>query len=153
MADNETSAGGGAADPAPEDAGACDWRPQAEIAWNIAQAKSLKEQAAKGGLRFEAVLGPAQALWFLGLIERRKFGDAGEALFVMLGEMQDLEPHGDLRKELLKRSLDAALNDPGPPVPLEDIFASLNEKREGPKPAPAIWKPWPGELDEQEASG
>ena len=130
------------AQPAPEAAGECDWRPRAEIAHNIAQAKTLREQAATGGLAFEAWLPPQQALWFLGLIEGGRFADPYEALFNLLGEAQDLAPHEDLRKELLKRSLDAALDNPGAPSPIEDCVLDMRGKMKGPQPDPAIWKDW-----------
>ena len=142
---NETTPA--APDASIADGNACDWRPRAEIAHNMAQAKALKDKARAGGLRFEVQLAPSQALWLLGLIESGKFADPGEALFVMLGEQQDLEPHADLRKEILKRSLDAALNDPGPMIPLEDVFCDIRKKMEGPQPEPAVWQSWPGAGD------
>jgi hypothetical protein len=40
----------------------------------IAQARALREQAGKGGLRFEAYLPPDLAEWLLDLIERGVFG-------------------------------------------------------------------------------
>jgi len=46
--------------------------PEAQAA-RIAQARALREQAAKGGLRFEAYLPPDLAEWLLGLIERGIF--------------------------------------------------------------------------------
>ena len=121
----------------------CDLRPRAEIAFNIAQAKALKEAAAKGGLSFEAWLPPQQALWLLGLVESGKYADPHEALFNLLGEAQDLAPHEDLRKELLKRSLEAALM-PGDAIPIEDSVPGVREQISGPQPEPAIWEDWPG---------
>ncbi len=43
------------------------------------------------------------------------FLDPSKAVFVILGEHEELEPHADLRQELLKRSIDAAIADPRPP--------------------------------------
>jgi len=43
--------------------------PEAYLA-RIAQARALREQAGKGGLRFEAYLPPDLAEWLLDLIER-----------------------------------------------------------------------------------
>ena len=68
-----------------------------------AQARALREQARKGGLRFDAYLPPSLAEWLLELIERGIFADPSEAVFVILGEHRDLEPHADLRREALKR--------------------------------------------------
>ncbi len=123
----------------------CDLRPRAEIAYNVAQAKALRAQAEKGGLAFEAWLPPQQALWILDLIEHNKYGDPGEAVFNLLGEAQDLAPHDDLRKELLKRSLDAALNNPGPVVPIEACVPDMLSRMGGSQPEPAEWQDWPGE--------
>src|SRR5208337_1519420 len=93
------------------------WPAAEEKAKNIAQAKALKEKVQNGGLRFEAYLPPGLAEWLLGLIERGVFVDPSEAVFVILGEHKDLEPHADLRTEILRRSLEAAINDPRPPIP------------------------------------
>lgn len=130
----------------------CDLRPRAEIAHNIAQAKALKPQAAKGGLAFEAWLPPQQALFLLGLVESGKFADPHEALFNLIGEAQDLAPHEDLRKELLKRSLDAALM-PGERVPIEDCVLDMRERIEGPRPEPAVWKEWSPQEAGEDNSG
>jgi antitoxin ParD1/3/4 len=127
----------------------CDWRPRSEIAHNIAQAASLKAQAEKGGLVFEAYLPPSQAVWLLSLIEQRKFADPADALINLLGEAQDLAPHEDLRKELLKRTLDAALM-PGEPVPIEACVPDMRSRMDGPQPEPAVWREWPGDQPEAE---
>ena len=82
-----------------------DWRTVAERESDIAQARTLREQARKGGLRFEAYLPPNLAEWVLDLVEEGVFTDPGEAVFVILGEHKDLEPHADLREEILRRSL------------------------------------------------
>jgi len=87
---------------------------QADADKRIAQAKALRQQAGKGGLRFEAYLPPDLAEWLLDLIERGVFADPSEAVFVILGEHRDLEPHADLRRELLSRSCQAAIDDPPP---------------------------------------
>ena len=135
--------------PAPDsaDAASCDLRPFAERAHNIAQAKGLREQAERGGLVFDAWLPPQQALWFLGLIEQGKFADPADALFNLLGEAQDLAPHDDLRRELLKRSLDASLNNPGPAIPIEACVPDMLSRIEGTQPEPAVWTEWDGAGD------
>ena len=53
-------------------------------AMRIAQARALKEQAGKGGLRFEAYLPPGLAEWLLDLIERGVFADPSEAATVIV---------------------------------------------------------------------
>jgi antitoxin ParD1/3/4 len=79
-----------------------DWRTPAERAADIAQARALREQARKGGLRFEAYLPPRLAEWLLDLVEQGVFTDPDEAVFVIRGEHKDLEPHAGLREELLR---------------------------------------------------
>jgi antitoxin ParD1/3/4 len=116
------------------------WPSAEEKARSVAQAKALREQAKKGGLRFEAYLPPALANWLLDLIERGEFFDPSEAAFVILGEHQELEPHADLRRELLKRMVQSAIDDPRPGIPGEEVFERLREKLEGPQPEPAVWK-------------
>ena len=75
----------------------------------------------EGGLRFEAYLPPKLALWLLDLIEQGTFLDLSEAMFVILGEHKELEPHADLRQELLKRSIEAAADDPRPGISSEEL--------------------------------
>jgi antitoxin ParD1/3/4 len=116
------------------------WPTADEKAKNIAQAKALKEQAQKGGLRFEAYVPPGLAEWLLELIEQGVFVDPSEAVFVILGEHKDLEPHADLRRELLKRILQAAIDDPRPSIPHEEVMARLRKFAAEPRPEPAEWR-------------
>jgi len=105
----------------------------------VAQAKALRKQAAEGGLRFEAYLPPQLAEWLLGRIEKGVFLDPREAVFVLLGEHEDLEPHIDLRQELLRRRLNAAIDDPRPSIPAQQVFDELRKKMAAPRPEPAVW--------------
>src|SRR3546814_4473970 len=73
------------------------------------QAKALREQARAGGLRFEAYLTGDQADWQLERIERGMFADPSEAVFAIVKNFIDMEPHPDLRDELLRRILDASI--------------------------------------------
>ena len=115
------------------------WPSAEEKAKNIAQAKALRVQAEKGGLLFSAYLPPGLADWLLGLIEKGTFHDPSEAVFVILGEHQDLEPHPDLRREILARSLQAAIDDSRPSIPAEEVFKELRELRALPL-EPAVWE-------------
>ena len=117
-----------------------DWRTPSERARDIAQAMALREQACKGGLRFEVFLPPGLAEWVLDFVERGVFVDPSAAVFVILGEHQDLEPHGDLRTEILKRSLDASINDPRPPIPLDEFKKKMAERMAELRPEPAVWR-------------
>lgn len=122
------------------DTDAPEWPDPADEAHAVQQAKRLRDQAAKGGLRFEAYLPPSLALWLLDRIERGKFLDPSEAVFVILGEHEELEPHADLRRELLKRSIQAAADDPRPGIPAEEVRKHLLELRKEPRQEPARWE-------------
>jgi hypothetical protein len=106
---------------------------------DIAQAKALREQACAGGLRFEAYLPPGPAEWLLDLIARGVFTDPSEAVFVMLGKQQELEPHADLREELLRRSCQEALDDPRPGISPEEMKERMETLLAAPRPQPAVW--------------
>ncbi len=75
------------------------------------QARSLREQARKGGLEFEAYLPPDMADWILDLVEREIFVDPSEAVFVLMGQAREIAPHDDIKHELLQRSLERGLRD------------------------------------------
>ena len=119
---------------------ATEWPDPADKAHAVEQARRLRDQAAKGGLRFEAYLPSGLALWLLDRIEQGTFLDPSEAVFVILGEHEELEPHADLRQELLKRNIQAAADDPRPGISGEEMKALLREKRKAPLPEPARWE-------------
>ena len=127
-------------DEAMTDTDAPEWPDPADKAHAVEQAKRLRNQVAEGGLRFEAYLPPSLALWLLDLIEQDRFLDPSEAVFVILGEHKELAPHADLRRELLKRSIEAAADDPRPGISGEEMKAELREKRKAPLPEPARWE-------------
>jgi hypothetical protein len=97
-------------------------------------------QAQEGGLRFETYLPPQLADWLLGLIDRGVFSSPDEAAFVILGEHRELEPHADLRHELLKRIIQSSIDDPCPGVSAEEFFEKMRQKFVAPLPEPAVWK-------------
>lgn len=116
-----------------------EWPPAEEKARNVARAKALRQQAGKDGLAFRAYLPPSLADWLLGLVERGTFADPSEAVFIMLGQCRELEPHGDLRRELLERALQAAIDDPRPSIPAEEVFERLRKELASPR-QPAVWE-------------
>ena len=116
-----------------------DWRTPEDRARDIAQAKTLREQASKGGLRFEVFLPSGLAEWSLDFVAHGVFVDPSEAVFVILGEHRDLEPHADLRRESLKRSLQAALDDPRSGISVEEYMEKARKRRQEPRPEPAVW--------------
>ena len=117
-----------------------DWRTEAERESDIAHARSLREQARKGGLRFEVFLPSSLAEWLLDLVEEGVFTDPGEAAFVILGEYRDLEPHADLREEILRRTLQAAMDDPHPGFTLDEVKERFDKLRSEPRADPAVWR-------------
>ncbi len=107
----------------------------------IEQAQALRKKVAEGsGLSFETYLTPDQAEWILEKVEKGLFVDPCEAVFVIMQEAKELEPHKDLRDELLRRSLQEAEDDPRPPIPGEEVFARLSEKMRQPRPETVIWQ-------------
>jgi antitoxin ParD1/3/4 len=116
-----------------------DWRTAAERESDIAHARALREQARKGGLRFEVYLPSSLAEWMLDLVERGVFTDPSEAVFVILGEHKELEPHADLREELLRRTLQAAMDDPRPRVTMEEFNERIAKLRSELR-EPAVWR-------------
>jgi hypothetical protein len=110
---------------------------------NADQARALRAQAATGGLRFEAYLPPELADWLLDEIERGVFADPSEAVFVILGEHRELEPHADLREELLRRTVQAAIDDPHPSLSGDEVETQLRELADTPLPEAAVWRKTP----------
>lgn len=100
---------------------------------------ALKGKAREGGLRFEAYLTPDLATWVLEMIERGEFDSPSEAVFALLRESKDLHEFPDLRKQLLRRILEAAIDDQRPSAPAEEAFARLRTRMERPLPEPAVW--------------
>ncbi|MFC0206559.1 CopG family transcriptional regulator [Sphingobium terrigena] len=105
-----------------------------------AQARALREQARAGGLRFEAYLTGDQADWLLERIERGLFHDPSEAVFAIVQNFRELEPHRDLRDALLGRMLDAARADLEPGRPIDEVFDELRRDMAKPRPEPARWE-------------
>jgi len=120
-----------------------DWDGPETLAKLKAQAKALREQARLGGLRFEAYLPPTIADWLLDHVECGTFRDPSEAVFVLLGEQQELEPHADLRREFLKRRIQARLDDPRPGIRADEVFARLEKMFDEPRSKPAVWSKLP----------
>jgi Arc/MetJ-type ribon-helix-helix transcriptional regulator len=100
----------------------------------------LREQARAGGLRFDAYLPPDLAKWLLSLIERGMFADPSEAVFAITMEYRELEPHADLREELERRACQAAIDDPRPRIPHEQVMEMLKQRAAAPRPEPAVWR-------------
>jgi hypothetical protein len=103
------------------------------------EARKVRKTATEGGLRFQAYLPPELALWLLDRIEQGMFLDPSEAVFVLIKEARALEPHLDLRQELLKRQILSATNDLRPSISAEEFKARFEAMRQRPRPEPPIW--------------
>ena len=104
------------------------------------QAKALREQARAGGLRFEAYLPGSMADWLLAQIERGRFADHSEAVFLIVQNFIEMEPHRDLQDELLRRILQARIDDPRPGIPHDEACARIDRLLAEPRPDPARWE-------------
>jgi antitoxin ParD1/3/4 len=103
------------------------------------QAHLIRDEARAGGLRFEEYLPGRLADWLLEQVEKGHFADPSEAVFVMVSLFRDLEPYQDLRDELLRRKLQAAMDDPRPTKPASEVFDALERRYAEPLPPPARW--------------
>jgi antitoxin ParD1/3/4 len=93
-----------------------------------AQAAALKVEAAEHGLRLETYLVPSVAEWVLAEVERGRFLDPSEAVFVAMQAFMELEGHPDLKEELFDREMAKSLADEGPSIPGEEVAARLRER-------------------------
>jgi antitoxin ParD1/3/4 len=123
-----------------DDSSQPDWRTPEQRAQDIARATALRQQASKGGLRFEVYLPLGLAEWILDFVAQGVFVDPSQAVFVMLGEQRDLEPHDDLRVEILRRSVEASRNDPHPGFSAEEVEERMRKLLAEPRPEPAAWR-------------
>ena len=103
---------------------------------------SVRRQAAEGGLRFDAYLPPGLAEWVIGLVEQEIFHSPSEAVFVAMQSFRELDDHPDLKRELLKRTLQnrVASVEEGGGIPAEEVMERLRNAIEGPGAEPAVWE-------------
>lgn len=119
------------------------WPPKDMEDWAKQQAQSIRDDASDGGLRFQAYLPPALALWLLDRIENGLFVDPSEAVFVLFKQARDMEPHLDLEQDLLHRQILSAINDPRPSVTADELMARFKAAPEKRRPDPVIWQTKP----------
>ena len=107
----------------------------------IDQARTLRTPTQTGGLKFEAYLPPDLALWVLDMVERGIFIDPSEAVFVLLGEAKDIEPHDDLKREILKRRIKQGIesSEEGRTYTMAEVKAHLDELAKI-RTMPAVWR-------------
>jgi Arc/MetJ-type ribon-helix-helix transcriptional regulator len=102
---------------------------------------SVRRQAAKGGLTFEAYLPPALAEWVIGLVEHEVFHSPSEAVFIAMQSFQELDEHLDLKQELLNRAMQKGIDaaEEGGGNPAEEVMERLRKALEEPRAEPAVW--------------
>lgn len=107
----------------------------------VDQARSLKEQAKTGGLKFEAYLPSSLAEWVLDMVEDGVFLDPSEAIFVYMGQAKDIEPHDDLKEEILRRRIQQGIDSAksGKTYTIDEVRQHLEETAER-RTEPAVWK-------------
>lgn len=102
----------------------------------IQQVQSLKQQSQTGGLEFRAYLPPRLAEWVLDMVGKGIFVDPSEAVFVFMGQAKDIEPHEDIKREILRRRLEQAEN--RKTYTSEEVKEYLEERAKY-RTDPAIW--------------
>lgn len=107
----------------------------------IDQARSLKDQAKTGGLKFEAYLTPDLAEWVLDMVEDGVFIDPCEAIFVYMGQAKDIEPHDDLKEEIIRRRIQQGIDsaESGKTYTTDEVRQHLQERADR-MTEPALWK-------------
>lgn len=105
------------------------------------QATKLKPAAEKAGLEFKGYLAPQDALWALDVIEKGVFLWPSEIVSVAVQQFIEMSEHPDLQRELLRRTLQKAMDDPRPAVPAEEAFAEIEAHiAESRNHQPARWE-------------
>ena len=103
--------------------------------------EDFKKQVAEGGLQFAAYLPPKLALWVVELVEQGAFTSPSEAVFVAMQTYQELDRHPEVKKELLRQMLAAAVQEAeeGKCISHEDVIAELRDKARQEKLESAVW--------------
>lgn len=105
----------------------------------IEQANFLLEKIKQeSGMSFEVFVTPDLAQWLLEKVKRGDFIDPAETAYYLLQEAQELEPHKDLRREILKRKLEEAMK--GPFYDGDEVMKKLREQMKEPIPETVIWE-------------
>ncbi|MFI0843297.1 hypothetical protein [Mesorhizobium sp. IMUNJ 23232] len=87
----------------------------------------IKRRIRERGLTFEVFLPEGLADWLRAKIADGTYESAREAAFVAFTELQELEAHPEVRLQLLKAKIQAARDDPTPPIPGEEVFDRLDK--------------------------
>ncbi len=111
----------------------------------IEQVQKIKKQVSQGGLRFEVYLPPGMAEWVLDMVEKGRFLDPSEAVFVFMGLAKDIDAYpdlyNDLHGEILKRRVKESEEDigKGKYYTHEELKKHIKERLSN-KTEPAVWE-------------
>lgn len=109
-----------------------------------AQAAELKTEASELGLQIDVYLVPSIAEWVLNQVEKGRFRDPKDAIFVAMQVFIEMEQHPDLHQELLRREIAAGLADEGPTFSSEEVLAILKEEQaKRSMRTPPVWRKVP----------
>lgn len=87
------------------------------------QWERIRAHSRARGMAFEVFLPESSASWLREKIAAGVFNDAAEAAFVAFRDLQELDRHPEVRKQLLQAMIEASLKDPRPGIPLEEVHA------------------------------
>ena len=106
----------------------------------VEQVQSLREQVRTGGLKFETYLTPDLAEWILDMVENGVFIDPSEAVFTFIQQAHDLDPHDDLKEEIVRRRIEQGIQsaDEGRTYTMEEVREHLDELDKK-RTASAVW--------------
>lgn len=97
------------------------------------------------GLTFEVFLPEGLADWLWTKLEAGVYKDPKEAAFIAFQDLMALDRHPRVRTELLKAMVNAAADEPGPGITIEEWRtkhnATLREYASTKPPAPRTWSP------------
>ena len=74
-------------------------------------------------MTFEVFLPESLAKWLRQKIQAGMFHDPAEAAFVAFQDLQELDRHPIVRKQLLQAMIQDAIDDPRPGIPIEKVRA------------------------------
>jgi antitoxin ParD1/3/4 len=119
-------------------------RKSSGMTFTRAEQKRIQAHIRARGMTFKVFLTESLANWLRRKIRAGAFADPAEAAFVAFQDLQELDSHPKVRKQLLKATVQDAIDDPRPGIPLEKVrtnhFARLRRyartKPPRPKPLP-----------------
>ena len=117
-----------------------------------AEQRRIRAHVIARGMTFKVFLPESLANWLRKKIRAGVFHDPAEAAFLAFQDLQELDRHPKVRKELLGAMLQASIDDPRPSIPADKVMAKFRAqtlryartKPPPPKPLPKSKRlqPW-----------